>query len=287
MIKHGLICGALFLFLCSGSLFAGLAADSTKSSQKKINKEAERLALKESHSRYLIKLSSVYATLDTKISFELPNEILSANLGLENNLGLPRNSFFITGSFIYRINPNSGLYSSYYGINRNSEKVLEKDLIFQNDTIPAGTESIVHFNTQVISLGYLLSVLKDPKAFLGAYFNLYFIMLDTGIYSDVGNVDLNVTLNAPLPNLGLVAFFELNKWLSIDGNIGFFALKTDDFGGNLYSFSLSLVFKANRWLGFNASYQEFDIKVYFPSDEINTHVEYNFRGPALGLSLTF
>lgn len=73
---------------------------------------------------------------------------------------------------------------------------MEEDLIFQNDTIPAGTESNVHFNTQVISLGYLLSILKDPKSFLGAYFNLYFMMLDTGDRSDIGNVDLNVTLNA-------------------------------------------------------------------------------------------
>lgn len=66
---------ALIFIFYSGGLFAGIATDSTRSSQKKINKEAEKLALKESHIRYLTKLSYVYATMDTKLSFELPNEI--------------------------------------------------------------------------------------------------------------------------------------------------------------------------------------------------------------------
>ena len=55
----------------------------------------------------------------------------------------------------------------------------------------------------------------------------------------------------------------------------------------MYSFDVALDFKPAHWIGITISYQEFDVNIYMPSDEINTTVDYNFRGPALGLSFLF
>lgn len=78
----------------------------------------------------------------------------------------------------------------------------------------------------------------------------------------------------------LIAFSHLHA-------VGFFSLNTRDFGGSLYNFDLSLTAKPIRWLGISLSYQQFNVRVYFPSDEINSTVEYNFRGPSLGLTFIF
>ncbi len=146
----------------------------------------------------------------------------------------------------------------------------DKDYIFKNDTIPAGTDVKAHFNTQVISAGYLFSVLRDPNAFLGFYFNIYFMFLETGVKSDLGSINSNVKLAAPLPNLGILASFRLTKWFNLNGGVGFFSLNTSDFGGSLYNFDISLMTKPLPWLGISLSYQEFDVSVTFPSDDINT-----------------
>ena len=111
--------------------------------------------------------------------------------------------------------------------------------------------------------------------------------LKTGVRSDLGNIDAEVNFVAPLPNFGIFAMFKLRPWLFLEGNVGFFSLKVSDFDGTLYDFSVRLIFKLTKWLGFNVGYQEFDIRVGFPYESINTTIDYNFRGPAFGVSLGF
>lgn len=90
-----------------------------------------------------------------------------------------------------------------------------------------------------------------------------------------------------LPSFGVVALFKLNNWLQIHGDVGFFNLQLSTFGGSMYSFDVALDFKPAQWIGITISYQEFDVNVFIPSKEINTTIDYNFRGPALGLSFLF
>lgn len=254
---------------------------------KELERKNERDKLRNSNNRFKIGFDYIYAKLETEIAFELPERNLHSVISLENNLGLPSNSYFFTGSFLYRMTPSSGIYAQYYGINRKESSQTEHDLIFKDKFIPAGTDVEAHFNTQVISTGYLYSVLKDPNAHLGFYFNIYFMFLETGIQSDYGYQDLNVNLVAPLPNFGILASFKLNKWLYVNGNIGFFAISLEDFGGSLHNFDLSFMARPVHWLGIDISYQAFDVRVEFPSDDINTRIDYNFRGPAMGLSFFF
>ena len=282
------------LFVCSG-LYAASgsfstthnADDTIHDKSKKEQREQEKDILKHSHKRALIKASFVYARLRTTGSFSLPNNILSATLSLEDDLGLPDKRYFFTGSLMYRFTPRSGLYVEYYGLNRNVSHTTEKDLIFMKDTIPVGTSGNAFFNTQVLSIGYLLSILKDPDAFLGIYFNVYGMMIETGFNADHSEINPNFKFIAPLPSFGIVALFKLNKWLQIHGDVGFFNLQLSTFGGSMYSFDVSLDFKPAKWIGFTLSYQEFDVNVFIPSDEINITIDYNFRGPALGLSFMF
>lgn len=113
------------------------------------------------------------------------------------------------------------------------------------------------------------------------------MLIEMGVRSEIGDLNSDVRFAAPLPNFGLIASFNLNKWLNLNGVVGFFSLNTKDFGGSLYNFDISLMAKPVRWLGISLSYQQFDVRVYFPSEGINTVVDYNFRGPSLGLSFIF
>ena len=113
------------------------------------------------------------------------------------------------------------------------------------------------------------------------------MMLKTGIKSNTDELDARAGLLAPLPNFGLLVVFKLTKWLYLDGTVGFFSLHTKTLGGAIHNYDVSLIFKPVRWLGFNVSYKEFDVNIFFPSEGINTTIDYNFRGPSLGISLYF
>ena len=278
-----------FLFVLGFSFSTSFGQQSEAKSDlqnKKQLRHQKRQEFRKNSEQFFFKINTVNAKLDTEVSFDLADDLLTATLGLENNLGLPDKRTFFTASIVHRFTPVSGIYINYYGINRAKSIVTDRDLIFLGDTIPSGTGSRAFFNTQVVSAGYLLSLLQDPDAFLGAYFNIYLMGLYTGVKSDFGDLEAKISYAVPLPNFGLVAMFKLKKWLYLDGTIGFFTLAFEDFDGTIYDFSARLVFKPTNWLGLSIDYQKFDIRVKWPYDGILTTVDYNFLGPGLGVIIS-
>lgn len=261
--------------------------ENTRKENKKIKKEQRREELRNSHSRLMIHSAYVFAWLDTKVTFSRPDGILKATIGLEDNLGLPSNSSFFSGSFIYRFTPSSGLYANYYGFNRKKVHATKEDLYWQGDTIPAGTMSEVFFKTHVFSAGYILSILKKPESFLGTYINFYVMPVSVGINTEIAKINHGLHAVAPLPNIGLIAMFKLTKWLWIQGNVGFFSLYTKSLGGYIHDFNLSLPIKINQWLNVSINYQNFNVHIIFPNEKLDTYIDYDFHGPAVGLTLKF
>ncbi len=258
-----------------------------KKNQRQKKRQERNEYFKSNGGRYFVSLSYVFAKLSTTINFNVPGSVVNIATNLESNLGFPVKSSFLSGSFIYRITPSSGVYFSYYGFNRSSTHATRNDVIWGTDTIPAGTQSKVFFRTQVISVGYILSLLKKPETFLGVYLNFYFMPIKLGYSSDLIKKSANYDFTAPLPNVGLVGSFQLNKWLLLNGNLGFFALYTKDLGGYIHDLNISLLFKITKLLNFNVNYQVFNVYVIIPNEKINTSVNYEFKGPAVGITLTF
>ncbi len=258
-----------------------------KEERKKKKAEGKRL-LKETHSRFLISYDYVFASLKTRVTFSGPNSILNLSLSLEDNLGLASLASFSSFAFVYRITKRSGFYANYYGINRNKTFTNNNDLIFLDDTIPAGSSVTTYFNTQIISAGYIYSALSKPDAYLGFYANLYVIFLKTGFKTKNGKRKADLIYTMPLPNFGFVGSFRLTKWLLFHGSMGVFSLNAENYGGIIYDLSLSLGFQPTTWMAINLSYKEFNIRLYDNiGKQIDAIVEYNFKGPAIGMTLKF
>ncbi len=254
---------------------------------KELRKLEHKYLLKESHSRFIFSLNYVYAILDTRVSFNRPGGIASINIGLEKHLNLPRESFFFSGSFIYRFSMRSGLYASYYGFNRSKTYQTKQDIIWKDDTIPAGTGIEAFFNLRVVSAGYLYSIMTDPRVFLGAYVAVHTMIVKTGIKLDADYASFPLDAYAPLPSVGLIFMFRLNKWFALHGNVGAFSLYVDTLGGYVQNLEVAGVFDITKWMALTLSYQKFFVRALFPDDIIDTTVDYDFKGPAAGLVIHF
>lgn len=79
--------------------------------------------------------------------------------------------------------------------------------------------------------------------------------------------------------------FKVNSWLGLNGKFGMFYLRMDDFSGKINDASVSASFNVYRWIYLNLSYKIFDISVVTYTRDIKTTVDYNFRGPGLGVTL--
>ncbi len=254
---------------------------------KKELREARRADFRTQAEKTLISGSYVLAFLTTTASFEIANGILTAQVGLEKNLGLSHRHFTFNSSLIQRFTPRSGLYMSYYSLHRGAEYTLQEDIIFVDDTISLNTKAWSFFNTDVYSLGYLYTILENRDLLLAAYCNVYFMRLRTGVRSTDFLFNEETNFTAPLPDLGLIATVHLRPRLELGLQIGFFALSTPDFGGSLTSLSINLRYTVLKWLSLAAGYQEFGVNVFFQTEGIDTRVQYQLKGPSLGLQLAF
>jgi hypothetical protein len=271
----------LIISACS-DLFASQSGEKSDTIENKQNTSGPI-----SKPNFIVKLDCIYGFLDTELTFYFPNGILSTNLGLEDNFGMPKQKLFFSGSFMYSSAKRSGAYIKYYRLARSHTFIPDPGYTYEGDTIPAGANTTIYLNTNVLSAGYLLSILRLPKVNLGAYFNVYLMKINMGINSDRDYFNSQTKMLAPLPNFGLISQFMIRDWFNIDAGIGFFSLKVDEYKGSIFTLEIALIFKPLQWLGISLSYQEFDVVIdYFPKD-IDANLEYNYRGPSLGLSLVF
>ena len=69
--------------------------------------------------------------------------------------------------------------------------------------------------------------------------------------------------------------------------MGIFFLNTTDWSGTFHDAQIVLDVHPTEWLGLSIGYQVFDIKGKFPEKNYTAYVNYNLKGPTLGLKFTF
>jgi hypothetical protein len=260
----------------------------TVMAKKAVRKEQRKIARQNLNPHFRLSFNSTYSFLSTQLRFITPSGLISFQVGLEDNLGLQDKDWIFSSNIVYRITPRSGLFGMYYGLNRNSTFTLKNDIYLPNDTIKAGSFIRPYFNTQVFSIGYLFSILTAEETFLAAYFNLYIMNLKTGIQTNLPIQDFNYHFLVPLPNIGLLMDFKLQKWLHLMGGLGVFFLNDiNGLGGNTHEFYVYLSFQPTKWFGVNVGYQEFYVFVREYLDDYNMNIKYDFNGPSMSLKFLF
>jgi len=271
---------AQYNFFSGRDIFTGNSQ--TQEEKKLPNKK------KEFKPRVAINVQTMYAFLDTDLSFSTPNGLLSFQVNFENNLKMVERSFIISGSMVLRLNEGSGIYAMYYHLNRKHDFILQDDIIVPDDTLTAGSKVSPFFNTEVYSLGYLFTILQKEDLFLGSFINLYFMNIYTGFESNVSRFDKRYRFLAPFPNFGLITDYVLYEWVRLSGSIGiFFVNEINGIGGKVNDFNFAVTFLPTKWLGVSIGFQVFDILVYQKLDSYKMEVNYNFKGPSFNMNIKF
>ena len=283
---------SLLIFSLNTQAQSDVIIDSTDNKQlRKENKTERKTQRKDERKQFTqhfrISVVAAYADLNSTFRFEGPKGLFSTQVDFERHLGLEDRKTIFAGTVIYRITPRSGLIASYYRLYRSNGVNLENDIVFKRDTLKKGLLVEGYFNTDVFSFGYLLSILKDERSFLGAYFNLYVINIQAGIRSEVFEFDKSTGLLAPLPNFGITAAFQLEKWLSISGGVGLFFLNSQGLNGAFLDVHALVGFNPTKWLGITVGYYNFHVAVGWPVDDFRAYINYNYSGPSLGLAFRF
>ena len=234
-----------------------------------------------------VSVIGIYSKVNSSMRLEGKRGILSTQINFEDHLGLDDTKNIYAVSVVTRLTPHSGLYGSFYSLNRKNTIILEDDYPIESDTLKKGMLVDGYFNTTVFSFGYLHSILKDDKAFLAAYVNLYVIKLSAGIRSEVFDINKSTVLLAPLPNFGVLAAFQLNRSFSIAGSLGIFFVDNEEMTGTFIDANFGVSYNPVSWVGVSLGYYIFDVRVGWPVEDVIGYANYNYGGPALSLSFKF
>lgn len=292
-MKNEIVITSLLLFFAC-SLFAqdSIRNDTTSNkmsvkqrrAMNKVNRKIERKSFSQ---HFLIGGEVAFAKVHSNVRFEEPNGIFSATIDLESHLGLADDRLLFSGNFIYRITPRSGIYAYHYQIHRSNNYVLERDIVFLDDTLHVGASVKGFQNTNIFSFGYAFSILREEYAYLGLYFNIYFARVSAGVSIDGTSYSRSVSLGTPAPSFGILASFELTEWMRIAGGLGFMYLNTYDLGGSLFDGQVFLEFMPVKWLGISLGYFGLDVEMDVPVERFRSYINYRLNGPTVGLWFRF
>jgi hypothetical protein len=275
------------LFLVYSQSESNIDVSDTTKTKREVRKSNRALERKQLKPHVYITTNATYAQIQSQLSFEHESKLFRIQIDLEEHLGLESSKWFFNTNIIYRITPRSGIFVQYYGLSRSSPITLEEDIVFEEDTLKAGTLVAPFFDTRVFSLGYLYSILKEEKSFLGVYFNVYVMKIKTGFSSEVFGIDERVEFFAPLPNFGFAMTFNLTDWLILSGNIGVFFASIEGYSGAIHDLTATLSFNPKPWFGINLGMTVFDVSAEIPDRQFKTVIDYTFSGPTMGLTFRF
>jgi hypothetical protein len=152
---------------------------------------------------------------------------VGTEIDLEDDLGFDTKKFdFRTGGF-FRLGRRHRISFGYFSLSRNSNKVLDEEIDFGDETFPIGAEVNADFRTQFALLGYSFSFLARDKVEVGVGLGLsaMFTKVEIAAAGSAGEnpvhaVEERKSTTFPVATLGLDARWAPLSRMIVRGSVG-------------------------------------------------------------------
>jgi hypothetical protein len=281
----------LVLTFLSGAI-AGYAQneDSTaKEHREKHSKKKEDVILPWFVERFKLSAGAFYVVNNTNIQVSLANTT-GTNIDFEKDLGINREITTFLANFQWQISRRSRITLNYFKVNRSSDHVLQKDIVFDGDTYYANSQVSSYFNTKIYQFSYGYAILSKPNYQAGLSIGTHIVNSEAGISQD-GTTGIPVKgsfgFTAPLPDLGIWGGFEISKRMAVFADISYFALTLNNKSGRLLAFNLNFIYKIYKQPAISLGYTGLDFKVDVVNKNATGNFKWGYNGPALAVNFSF
>ncbi len=198
----------------------------------------------QSWDQFSVSAGGFLASYNSGIAYASKQLGLGIQIDVEDALGLESTQLAFRGNAIYKFGKknNHSATFGYFGIFRNSKKVLDKELELGGAIFPIGTAIKSSFEITIIRTKYDYSFFQDDRVSLGASFGL-FIMPVSLTVSAISNQEKRTKFTAPLPLLGLRSDFKISEKLYLNQSVEILYLSFSDFAGSMLDLNIALEHK--------------------------------------------
>ncbi|MDH3864072.1 MAG: hypothetical protein OEV10_08925 [Gammaproteobacteria bacterium] len=232
---------------------------------------------------------------DTNFKFTDRETGRSVFLDSEGSMGLPEVKTIPLIYGFWRPSPKHGLGFAYFSVRRDSELVaIDRNF---GDLSVEGRASLQD-DTRFYQLAYNYTLFQDSRAFLFASlgitaidlkydFDAFGVLLIDGEPVTTGSYTENLEQFAPIPMIGLDAWFAITDKWSFGARASFVAGEVSDVRALILESRIRAKYDFNENIGLLIGLVYFDGDVTLNDTDLKTEINYGFEGLMLGLDVGF
>ena len=198
--------------------------------------------------KFKLNLGTILNQNDTSLRLEGPGG-RGIEFGLEGSNGVKRDTWSTLASGTWRFKPNHRVGFQSFSTRRSTTRTTERELVIDDQTIPAGTVLNTSAKTDFLVFNYQYSLLRDDRVELSAMAGIYGARFKFGFDSSTPPRNIESKTTAPLPMIGIsLDTFITPRW-TISTFFEGLALKIDDTRGGISYIGLSTDYMLTRHFG--------------------------------------
>ena len=163
----------------------------------------------------------------------------------ENDLGLAHRQQKGRVDFMFRLRDRNKVRVDYFESNRSGSQVLSNDVVFGNQTFPAGQLTETTFNLQQFDITYTYSFIRNSRFEVGSGLGIYFLHLDVIGQVPAQNLRQEVTAATPFPALPLDLTWVVSSRWAATARAAFLKVNHHDLSGRYWDTHADVQY---RWL---------------------------------------
>ena len=195
---------------------------------------------------------------------------------------------------VFRLSDRQRLIFDYFKYDKDRRETLDEGVSYGDVAVPAGSFVKGELKYQVASLVYDFSVVDGEQFDLGLQLGAEYAKVNADAYADLGDLYdgrfLDESADGTAPVVGLrMTFTPSERWLiNLQGQYlnthwGSFG----DYDGDLSRANAIVQYNVSRTFGIFAGYDWFKLDVDRHGDDGVVGLKQEFKGPLVGVSLSF
>jgi hypothetical protein len=240
-----------------------------------------------------VRAGAFFAYVDSRVAIGLPNRP-GTEIDFESDLDFDRNEILPEVRVGWRINDDWILTGEFYGINRDSETTLAREISVGDTTFPVRARVLSGFESDIyrLTVGYLFFQ-RERFEFGGALglhmteFQIFFegeasVGGTGGAFAGEGR-----NLFAPLPTIGAFVNWEPAPKVSLSARVDWLSLTIGDYSGRLINSEIAAAYRIFPRVDAGVLMRYVDYNVEVDRDNWVGEVQYRFRGPQIFVQVGF
>jgi hypothetical protein len=227
-------------------------------------------------------------TLESDLGDDIGNEI-----DFNDALRVSDDSTFFNGQVRWKFGSTRkwSIAAQYFSNNAKGDALLTEDVEWDGLNFKEGSFVNSGVKLQVARLFLGRSYFRNDKSDFGIGVGIHSLKIDAFIEGEVEvNDDTtefqrgNVDVSQPLPNIGAwYVFSPAKKWL-LHSRVDWIGASIGDYDGHMWNLNAGVNYQAFRHIGFDLSWQYFNLNVSVDSDDWTGGADMKYSGPVLAIT---